>query len=184
MPRGKVTVKYDKTTKLYYSIANPRKTFKKKYGNKREVWKVQLILSKIRASARILLTLPENDPRRLFQGKSLIQRLRKFGILEDEKQTLDNVLSLKIQDFLERRLQTLVFKTNLSKSIHHARVLIRQRHISVKNSLVDIPSFMVGLKSQDTISFFSNSPFGGGEPGRVRRKTLKQNLEKEDNQSS
>jgi len=39
MPRGKVTVKYDKTTKLYYSIANPRKTFKKKYGNKREVWK-------------------------------------------------------------------------------------------------------------------------------------------------
>ena len=33
------------------------------------------------------------------------------------------------QDFLERRLQTLVFKLGLAKSIHHARVLIRQRHI-------------------------------------------------------
>merc|ERR1711906_52213 len=62
------------------------------YGlrNKKEVWKVQLILSKIRASARILLTLPENDPRRILQGKTLIQRLRKFGILEEERQTLDN----------------------------------------------------------------------------------------------
>ena len=39
MARGKVTVKYDKTTKLYYLVDNPRKTFKKKYGNKREVWK-------------------------------------------------------------------------------------------------------------------------------------------------
>ncbi len=34
-----------------------------------------------------------------------------------------------LQDFLERRLQTLVFKQGLAKSIHHARVLIRQRHI-------------------------------------------------------
>ena len=33
------------------------------------------------------------------------------------------------QDFLERRLQTLVFKLGLAKSMHHARVLIRQRHI-------------------------------------------------------
>jgi small subunit ribosomal protein S9e len=35
----------------------------------------------------------------------------------------------RLQDFLERRLQTLVFKQGLAKSIHHARVLIRQRHI-------------------------------------------------------
>jgi len=148
------------------------------YGlrNKKEVWKVQLILSKIRASARILLTLPENDYRRIIQGKTLIKRLRKFGILEEEKQTLDNVLSLKIQDFLERRLQTLVFKTKLSESIHHARVLIRQRHISVNSQLVDVPSFMVGLKTQNSISLFSKSPLGGGLPGRVRRKTLKQEI--------
>lgn len=30
---------------------------------------------------------------------------------------------------MERRLQTQVFKSGLAKSIHHARVLIRQRHI-------------------------------------------------------
>jgi len=42
---------------------------------------------------------------------------------------LDYVLALKVEDFLERRLQTCVYKLGLAKSIHHARVLIRQRHI-------------------------------------------------------
>lgn len=41
------------------------------------------------------------------------------------------VLIRRVQDFLERRLQTQVFKLGLAKSIHHARVLIKQRHIRV-----------------------------------------------------
>lgn len=41
------------------------------YGlkNKREVWRVQYVLAKIRSAARELLTLEEKDPRRIFQGK-------------------------------------------------------------------------------------------------------------------
>lgn len=35
------------------------------YGlrNKRELWRVQMVLSKLRARARVLLTLNENDPK-------------------------------------------------------------------------------------------------------------------------
>jgi small subunit ribosomal protein S9e len=129
------------------------------------------------------------------------------------------VLALTPQDFLERRLQTLVFKQGLAKSIHHARVLIRQRHIrcgaagpgaerrgrgrarallaidapppspltdtppppapprhtnhqppSVGKQVVNIPSFMVRVDSQKHIDFSLTSPFGGGRPGRVKRK--------------
>ncbi|POM84984.1 Ribosomal protein S4/S9 N-terminal domain protein [Cryptosporidium meleagridis] len=41
------------------------------YGlkNKREVWRVQYTLAKIRAAARHLLTLDEKDPIRVFQGE-------------------------------------------------------------------------------------------------------------------
>lgn len=53
----------------------------------------------------------------------------KYGLLEEAQNKLDYVLALTPQDFLERRLQTLVFKLGLAKSMHHARVLIRQRHI-------------------------------------------------------
>lgn len=86
---------------------------------------------------------------------------------------LDYVLALKIEDFLERRLQTCVWKLGLAKSIHHARVLIRQRHIRVGKQIVNVPSFIVRLDSQKHIDFALTSPFGGGRPGRVRRKKAK-----------
>mmetsp|Transcript_45104 Transcript_45104/g.105367 ORF Transcript_45104/g.105367 Transcript_45104/m.105367 type:complete len:145 (+) Transcript_45104:434-868(+) len=76
------------------------------------------------------------------------------------------------QDFMERRLQTQVFKLGLAKSIHHARVLIRQRHIRVGKQIVNIPSFMVRTDSQKHIDFSITSPYGGGRPGRNKRKAI------------
>jgi small subunit ribosomal protein S9e len=101
------------------------------YGlrNKREIWRIALLLSKIRRAARELLKLDDKDPKRLFEGNALIRRLVRIGVLDESRMRLDYVLALKIEDFLERRLQTQVFKSGLAKSIHHARVLIRQRHI-------------------------------------------------------
>ena len=133
---------------------------------------MQLVLSKIRSAARELLTLEEKDPRRIFEGTALLRRLTRLGLLDENHQGLDYVLSLKVQDFLERRLQTQVFKLGLAKSIHHSRVLIRQRHIRVGKQLVNVPSFMVRVDSQKHIDFSLNSPFGGGRPGRVKRKKL------------
>merc|ERR1711970_282951 len=142
------------------------------YGlkNKREIWRVGLVLSKVRAVARQLPTLEERDPQRVFQGQALMRRMIRYGILDEDKQRLDYVLALKIEDFMERRLQTLVFKRGLAKSIHHARVLIRQKHIRVGRQIVDIPSFMVRVESQPHIEFSLTSPFGGGRPGRVKRR--------------
>merc|ERR1719355_285211 len=101
-----------------------------------------------------------------------MRRMIRYGILDEDKQRLDYVLALKIEDFLERRLQTLVYKRGLAKSIHHARVLIRQKHIRVGHQIVDIPSFMVRVESQPHIEFSVSSPFGGGRAGRVKRKSM------------
>lgn len=96
---------------------------------KRELWRVQYALSRIRNAARNLLTLEEKDPRRIFEGEALLRRMNRYGLLDESQNKLDYVLALTVENFLERRLQTLVFKTGMAKSIHHARVLIRQRHI-------------------------------------------------------
>ena len=146
-----------------------------KYGlrNKTEIYRVAYTLSKIRRAARELLTLEEKDARRLFEGNALIRRLIRIGVLDKSKSKLDYVLGLKIEDFLERRLQTQVFKLGLAKSIHHARVLIRQRHIRVGKQMVDVPSFMVRLDSQKLIEFATTSPYGGGRPGRVARRAAR-----------
>ncbi|SEI32482.1 YALIA101S02e18558g1_1 [Yarrowia lipolytica] len=138
--------------------------------NKREIYRIGLQLSKIRRAARELLTRDEKDPKRLFEGNALIRRLVRLGVLPEDRMKLDYVLALSPEDFLERRLQTQVFKLGLAKSIHHARVLISQRHIRVGKQIVNVPSFMVRLESQKHIDFALNSPYGGGRPGRVKRK--------------
>jgi len=145
------------------------------YGlrNKREIWRVGYTLSKIRRAARELLKLEDKDPKRLLEGNALIRRLVRTGVLDESKMKLDYVLGLKIEDFLERRLQTQVFKVGLAKSIHHARVLIKQRHIRVGRQIVNIPSFVVRLESQKHIDFALTSPYGGGRAGRVKRKRAK-----------
>ncbi|CAE7145278.1 unnamed protein product, partial [Rhizoctonia solani] len=104
---------------------------------KREIWRISLVLSKIRRAARELLKLEAKDPKRLFEGNALIRRLVRIGVLDEDRMSVDYVLALKIEDFLERRLQTQVFKSGLAKSIHHARVLIRQRHIRVGKQIVN-----------------------------------------------
>merc|ERR1719237_414410 len=135
--------------------------------------RVKFALALIRSAARELLTLEEKDPRRLFEGNALLRRLVRIGVLDETRMKLDYVLGLKIEDFLERRLQTQVFKLGLAKPIHHARVLIRQRHIRVRKQVVNVPSFIVRLDSQKHIDFSLKSPFGGGRPGRVKRKNAK-----------
>lgn len=145
------------------------------YGlrNKHEIWRVQYLMSKTRARARVLLTLDEKNPTRLFEGAALLRRLKRMGVLDDDKQELDHVLGLKINDYLERRLQTQVFKLGLAKSIHHSRVLIRQRHIRVGKQMVNVPSFMVRNENQGHTDFSITSPFGGGRAGRVKRRSQK-----------
>merc|ERR1711991_674774 len=140
--------------------------------NKREVWRVKYTLAKIRKAARELLTLDEKDPRRLFEGNAILRRLIRLGVIDEDRMKLDYVLGLKVEDFLERRLQTQVFKLGLAKSNHHARVLIRQRHIRVRKQVVNVPSYMVRLDSQKHIDFSLKSPSGGGRPGRVKRRNL------------
>lgn len=142
------------------------------YGlkNKREIYRVNYTLGKIRKAARELLTLDAKNPKRLFEGNALIRRLIRIGVLDKAKNKLDHVLALRVEDFLERRLQTQVYKLGLARSIHHARTLIKQRHIAVGKQIVDVASFVVRLDSQKHIDFATASPFGGGRPGRVARK--------------
>ena len=53
-------------------------------------------------------------------------------------------------------------------------------HHRVGKQIVNVPSFVVRLDSQKHIDFALTSPFGGGRPGRVRRKKARAAEKKEE----
>lgn len=150
------------------------------YGlkNKRELWRVHYTLAKIRKAARNLLTLPENDTKRIFEGTALLNRLLKLGILDETKQKLDYVLSLTVNDLLDRRLQTQVQKNSLAKTVHHARTLINHRHIAVQEQLVNQPAFLVWKENERNIQYAKSSVLTTEKPGRKRRLKIKNEAKK------
>jgi small subunit ribosomal protein S4 len=117
------------------------------YGlrNKRELWKAQTQLSGIRKQARHLLAASEEV--RLREEKTLLESLKRKGLL-GEGVTLDDVLSLSVEDLLSRRLQTLVFKKGLAISLQHSRQLIGHKHIKIGDRVVNIPGYGV-TKNED-----------------------------------
>ncbi|ACX73489.1 ribosomal protein S4 [Methanocaldococcus vulcanius M7] len=131
----------------------------KKYGlrRKREVWKAETILRKYRRQARRLIS--DRTEQGAKEAVQLFNVLRKYGILKIEDPTLDDVLSLTVEDILERRLQTLVFRKGLARTPRQARQLIIHRHIAVDGRVVTSPSYMVSVEEEDKIGYAKNSPF-------------------------
>lgn len=127
------------------------------YGlrNKRELWRHKTMLSKFRGIARSLLGKPKEERERL--EKQLLNKLRRLGILP-EAAGLDEVLDLSIEDVLERRLQTLIFRRGLAQSIYQARQLITHGHIAIGGRRIRSPSYLVSREEEDKIAYAFTSP--------------------------
>ena len=139
---------------------------------KREIRRVHYMLGKMRTAARIMLMKPANDPKRMLEGGALLRRLHSLGILPKDQNKLEFVLALKEENLLERRLQTVVYRKKLAKSVHHARILIRSKMIRVGNQVVDSPSFLVRVDSESAVAFAENTPITNPEiQGRRKRKS-------------
>jgi small subunit ribosomal protein S4 len=127
------------------------------YGlrNKQELWRHRTMLSKFRGIARSLLGMSAEQRRKL--ETQLLAKLHRLGILP-EKAALDDALDLAIEDILERRLQTIVFRKGLAKSVHQARQLITHRHIVIEKQKVYSPSYLVLRDEEALIAYAPTSP--------------------------
>jgi len=132
------------------------------YGlrNKRELWRHKTMLSKFRGIARSLLGMPTNE--RVKLEAQLLRKLKRYGILP-ENAVLDDVLDLTIEDILERRLQTMVLRKGLAKSIYQARQLITHGHIAIGDRKVFSPSYLVTRDEEDKITYAPTSPLANPE---------------------
>jgi small subunit ribosomal protein S4 len=150
------------------------------YGlrNKRELWRHRTDLSNYRRNARNLLALPQEE-RGQFE-KEIVDKLVRLGILTQEP-TLDNVLDLTLENMLERRLQTIVFRKGLACSMHHARQLVTHGHIALDGAKVMTPSRIIATSEEDRIAYFHHSPMiDESHPARIAASQIAQRVAPEE----
>ncbi len=138
--------RYSRPKKAYEKIRIAEENaLLKKYGlkNKLEVWKTKAKVSYFRKRAMALAKSSSEEQEILFS------KLRALGL---KTNTTADVLALKIEDLLERRLPTVVFKKNLAKTTQEARQMVTHKRILIDNRVVDSPSFLVSVEEEGKIT--------------------------------
>ena len=123
---------------------------------KRELWKANTELSRVRHQARILLALRQEI--RDEKEPILINSLSKIGLVNNDS-TLDDVLNLQVTDLLSRRLQTIVQKKLYFKTPYQARQAIVHGHIMIGDSIITIPSYTVKTDEEEKIHLITESSY-------------------------
>ena len=137
---AKPKVKHDKERIL------EEKKLLQKYGlkNKKEIWKAEGGVKRIRNQAKRLLTASSEE------RKKFLERLSKQGLIRAE--TVDDVLELKIENVLDRRLQ-MVISNKFKVKPKQARQAIVHGHVKIADRKVNIPSYFVNLESEKKVSY-------------------------------
>ncbi len=132
-----------------------------KYGlkNKRELWKAQSVLRRIRGQARELQArLRAGEPQAQRETANLLARLTRLGVLPVGNPTIDDVLALTTEDLLRRRLEWVVFHRNLAPTANGARQWIVHGHFAIGDHRVTRPGYLVPSAEEALITYAPTSP--------------------------
>ena len=127
------------------------------YGlvNKTEVYKVDSKLKKFKTIAKKLITKKADQAEK--ERKQLFDKLKSLNLVNSD--SLDDVLGLNIEQLMERRLQTILFKKGLARSVKQARQMITHRHVTVNGKKITSPSYLVRAHEEENLAFYEGSSF-------------------------
>lgn len=130
----------------------------KEYGfkNKRELWRVRTILTNFYNQTKQIIAARTDQAEK--EKIQLLRKLSRLGLI-DENADVETILNLTLKDLLERRLQSIVFRKGLARSMKQARQFITHNHITVGGKKVTAPGLFVSKDLEPTVSFVANSSF-------------------------
>ncbi len=130
----------------------------REYGlkNKTEIYKARSKLKTFSDLAKKLIAARGSQAEK--EKAQLLTRLARMGLVKEGAQ-LDDVLGLQLKNILERRLQTLVLRKGLARSINQSRQLIVHEHVMVGSRTISSPSYNVPIAEEANISFVPTSSF-------------------------
>ncbi len=135
-------------------LENKELTFAYGLGTKREIFIADSFVKKYRGIAKRLMI--DESPQATLERSQMLGKLQNLGLLQAGADVKD-VLGLSEKDVLARRLQTLVFKKGLARSVKQARQFITHRHIKVGEKEITSPGYLVSVAQEAVITFKENS---------------------------
>jgi small subunit ribosomal protein S4 len=131
---------------------------KSKYGvaNKKEIWKMESTLKSFKDQAKNLLTRTDTQAEK--EREQMHKRMVSLGLVKTTS-GMDDILGLQLRDIMNRRLQTIVLKKRMARSVKHARQLIVHEHITVAGKKITSPSYLVPITDETSIGYAADSAF-------------------------
>jgi len=116
----------------------------KRFGlkNKREIWKTIAKVNYYRVRAKALANRPQEEQSVLF---------RKLQALGLKIETIAQVLDLKVEDLLKRRLSTVMVQKKLANTPKQARQMIVHKRVKINGKTVSSPSYLVPVSEENNI---------------------------------
>lgn len=126
--------------------------------NMREIWKVKSALRRYRHQAMKLIGRVDTSEGHWAREKEdMIQSMYNKGLIT-EGASLDDVLTLTVDDLLARRLQALVYMKGLAMTPKQARQMITHGHICIGDQKVTIPGYTVNRSEEEMLNYVGRSP--------------------------
>lgn len=151
---------------------------KQDYGlkNKLEVWKANSLVKDLRDKARAYVVSLDDDAS--IKSKLFVQRIYDLGLINSIDKGVDDILTLKVENVLERRLESMMYKKKMVLSLKQARKFIAYKHVLVEGKVITAPGYLVPRSQEDKISFRENSPLANEKhPVRESIKAYYENSE-------
>ncbi|VVB77310.1 30S ribosomal protein S4 [uncultured archaeon] len=148
----KIRKKYATPSLMWDTIRLQREhSLRENYGlkNLRELWILASELRRVRKNVRDVLAGRTDEQ----VGKDMIARLSRYNVVKGDAK-LDDILVVNVESFLERRLQTVVFRKGMAKSMKQARQLVSHGIISINGRRVTSPGHLVLASEEDSIAYF------------------------------
>lgn len=97
--------------------------------NKKELWRHQFILSKIRYISGKVLQNKTHLSKIPLLKYALLWFCYKYKLLDSTQRGVEYILTISLENLLKRRIQYLIYEKKISYSIHQARLMILHKHI-------------------------------------------------------
>ncbi len=148
------------------------------FRNKKEIWKVIAKLKNYKAQIKNYIA-DKNSEQMVKEKDLLMGNLLKYGLIKKDSK-VEDVLDLEPRDLMERRLQTLIFKSRLAKSLKQARQFIVHGHIIVDGKKITVPSYLVSLKEESKLGINPKLPITKEEVKEEKKEVSKDEPVKEE----